>query len=153
MTDVKGHTTVDVETLARELHEAGRAAVEAGAVVNKVPGQLFQEWDQITEQAREGRRIQARYLLEHHPEWFVMLDQIMTIKTGDLIVLRLTDRPSDETMQHLANTIGKHTGIRALVLAIQPDDSIENLDVATMARHGWVRAEADLPDLRNLKSF
>lgn len=54
---------VDVEILASELHEAGRAAVEAGAVVNRVPGQPFLEWHQITEQAREGRRIQARYLL------------------------------------------------------------------------------------------
>lgn len=51
------------ETLAKELHEAGRAAVEAGATVNPTGGK-FLEWDEISEQAREGRRIQARYLLE-----------------------------------------------------------------------------------------
>lgn len=58
-----------VEEVAKELHEAGRAAVEAGLVINKVPGQPFFEWDQITEQAREGRRVQARYLLSR----FVMV--------------------------------------------------------------------------------
>ena len=50
-----------VDELARELHEAGRAAVEAGLVVNKVPGP-FLEWDQVTEHAREGRRVMARFL-------------------------------------------------------------------------------------------
>ena len=53
----------DVEILAKELHEAGRKAVETGATVNPTGGR-FLEWDEITEQAREGRRIQARYLLE-----------------------------------------------------------------------------------------
>lgn len=56
------------ETLARELHEAGRAAVEAGQTVAAEKfGEMtckFLEWDEITEPAREGRRIQARYLLE-----------------------------------------------------------------------------------------
>ncbi|MDR3166022.1 MAG: hypothetical protein LBU13_10645 [Synergistaceae bacterium] len=56
---------MNVETLAEELHEAGRAAVEAGATVNPT-GSKFLEWDEITEQAREGRRIQARYLLERY---------------------------------------------------------------------------------------
>lgn len=54
---------IDAERLARELHEAGREAVERGAVVNRVPGQPFLGWDEISEAAREGRRIQARYLL------------------------------------------------------------------------------------------
>ena len=55
-------TMLDVETLAKELHEAGRKAVEAGATVNPTGGR-FLEWDEITEHAREGRRIQARHLL------------------------------------------------------------------------------------------
>ncbi len=55
---------VCVERLAKHLHEAGREAVEKGAVVNKTPGR-FLEWYEITEEAREGRRIQARYLFEH----------------------------------------------------------------------------------------
>jgi hypothetical protein len=59
--------SIDIETLARELHEAGRAAVEQGATVAAAkfgdPSRKFLEWDEITEEAREGRRIQARYLL------------------------------------------------------------------------------------------
>ena len=57
------HKMIDVETLPKELHEAGRAAVEAGATVNPTGGR-FLEWDEISEHAREGRRIQARHLLE-----------------------------------------------------------------------------------------
>ena len=59
---------MDSEELARELHEAGRAAVEAGATVAAEKfgekTRRFMDWDEITENAREGRRIQARYLLE-----------------------------------------------------------------------------------------
>lgn len=99
---------MDVETIAKMLHEAGRAAVEKGHVVNRkectnrsglnnvicAHGMLlfivriyangrvktretgetcprckgtgyepFLEWNEITEEAREGRRDQARYLL------------------------------------------------------------------------------------------
>lgn len=58
---------IDVETLAKELHEAGREAVKAGATVaqehHKDEVHSFIEWNDLTEHAREGRRIQARYLL------------------------------------------------------------------------------------------
>ena len=54
---------IDVEVLAKELHEAGREAVEKGATVNPTGGR-FLEWDEISDAAREGRRIQARHLLE-----------------------------------------------------------------------------------------
>ena len=58
---------IDVESLAKELHEAGREAVEAGATVaqehHKGKAFPFIEWDDLTEHAREGRRIQARHLL------------------------------------------------------------------------------------------
>lgn len=58
---------MNIEDLAKELHEAGRQAVLANKVVKKdgAPlGQIkFLEWNEITEDAREGRRIQARYLL------------------------------------------------------------------------------------------
>lgn len=61
---------VDVESLALSLHEACRAAVEAGATVaaEKFGEQTrkFLEWNEITEPAREGRRIQARWLLERY---------------------------------------------------------------------------------------
>jgi hypothetical protein len=57
----------NVETLAIELHEAGRQAVIQGATVaadhHGEKTRTFLEWDEITENAREGRRIQARYLL------------------------------------------------------------------------------------------
>lgn len=60
-------TMLDVETLAKELHEAGRKAVEAGATVaqehHKDKVFPFIEWDDLTEHAREGLRIQARHLL------------------------------------------------------------------------------------------
>ncbi len=54
---------VGEEDLARMLHDAGREAVRRGLVVNRVPGQPFLGWHEITEEAREGRRVQARYLL------------------------------------------------------------------------------------------
>ena len=61
-------TIVEVELLARELHEAGRAAVEAGNTVAAEKfgekTRTFIEWEDMTDIAKEGRRIQARYLLE-----------------------------------------------------------------------------------------
>ena len=56
-----------VDELAKELHEAGREAVEKRKTVVaslglKTPSK-FLEWDEINEDAKEGRRIQARYLL------------------------------------------------------------------------------------------
>jgi sugar phosphate isomerase/epimerase len=61
---------VDVETLARDLHEAGREAVEKGATVAAAhhgeKTRTFLGWDEITEEARDGRRIQARWLLDHY---------------------------------------------------------------------------------------
>ena len=56
---------IDAEFLAKELHEAGREAVEKGTTVNPA-GDKFLEWDEITEEAREGRRIQAKYLLDRY---------------------------------------------------------------------------------------
>jgi urease gamma subunit len=58
----------DVELLAKHLHEAGREAVERGLVVNKL-GIPFLGWDEITEDAREGRRVMARYLRKHYAVW------------------------------------------------------------------------------------
>ena len=56
--------SLDTESLAKLLHEAGREAVAQGAVVNRIPGQGFIEWDDLPAHAQEGRRLQARYLLE-----------------------------------------------------------------------------------------
>jgi len=57
-----------IESLAKILHESGREAVLTNKVVKKdgAPlGQIkFIEWDQLSEDARKGRRIQAQYLLE-----------------------------------------------------------------------------------------
>jgi len=59
-----------IENLAKSLHEAGRAAVLSNMVVKKdgAPlGQIkFLEWDEITDDAREGRRIQATFLLKKY---------------------------------------------------------------------------------------
>ena len=63
------HRKAAVEYLAQQLHEAGRAAVEAGQTVAAERfgdyARVFVKWEEISEQAREGRRVQARYLLEH----------------------------------------------------------------------------------------
>jgi len=56
-----------VEKLAQDLHEAGREAVEKAMVVAKLPQyRRFLEWDEIDEDAKEGRRIQACWLLKHY---------------------------------------------------------------------------------------
>ena len=63
------HRKAVVEALAMALHEAGRVAVEAGQTVaaEKFGDQsrTFIEWTDISEEAKEGPRVQARYLLEH----------------------------------------------------------------------------------------
>lgn len=60
---------MDIETLAMLLHEAGREAVEQGATVAAEKlgdeSRTFIEWGALSETAREGRRIQARYLIAH----------------------------------------------------------------------------------------
>lgn len=53
---------MDVETLAKILHEAGREAVMKKATVNPNIHPKFLEWDELEEHMKEGRRIQARYL-------------------------------------------------------------------------------------------
>jgi hypothetical protein len=58
------------EKLARDLHEAARESVEKGATVAATLGNekmvKFREWDEIDEVAREGRRMQADYLLKRY---------------------------------------------------------------------------------------
>ena len=60
----------NIEDLAKDLHEAGRAAVEAGNTVaaTKFGEQTrkFLEWDEISEEAREGRRIQAVWFMNNY---------------------------------------------------------------------------------------
>ena len=57
------------ERLAEELHEAGRKAFESGTTVaqaqQKDKAFPFVEWDALTEQAKEGKRIQARFILDN----------------------------------------------------------------------------------------
>jgi hypothetical protein len=54
----------EIEALAKVLHLAGKEAVLRGATVIPNPMQGFLEWNEISEGAKEGRRIQARYLLD-----------------------------------------------------------------------------------------
>jgi hypothetical protein len=67
---------LDVEEFAKALHEAGRAAVEAGNTVAAEKfgekTRTFIEWDDLTETAREGRRIQARWFKER----FIVLRRV-----------------------------------------------------------------------------
>ena len=59
---------MDIETLAIDLHEAGRDAVLKGKTLapNVNKDQHFTEWADLPEHAKEGRRIQARWLLQHY---------------------------------------------------------------------------------------
>jgi hypothetical protein len=61
-------TDITVIELAYELHEAGRKAVETGATVAATKfgeqARTFIEWNDISTEARQGRIIQAEYLLE-----------------------------------------------------------------------------------------
>lgn len=58
--------TDDIEELAKLLHESGREAVLNNKVVKKdgnpIGKIIFIEWDELPENAKEGRRIQARFL-------------------------------------------------------------------------------------------
>jgi len=54
----------NIEDLAKLFHESGREAVMNGKVLMKMEGKpSFKEWDELPEDAREGRRIQARFFL------------------------------------------------------------------------------------------
>jgi len=55
-----------VEELAMNLHEAAREAVNKQKLLKKFEGERFFEWNEISEDAREGRRIIARYLLRQY---------------------------------------------------------------------------------------
>jgi len=61
---------VKIEVLAQELHEARREAVLQNKVHKKDGAPLgeiiFKEWHEISRDAREGRRIQARYLAKRY---------------------------------------------------------------------------------------
>ena len=57
---------MEIEELAKDLHEAGREAVKKKAVVNPNTYNRFLEWDELEEYMKEGRRIQARYLLNKY---------------------------------------------------------------------------------------
>jgi hypothetical protein len=56
--------------LAKELHEAGREAVVKGVTVAAEKfgdkSRNFIEWEELSAEAKEGRRIQARYLLKKY---------------------------------------------------------------------------------------
>jgi hypothetical protein len=64
--DLMAKKVTDVETLAKVLHESGREAVLNNKVLKPdgAPiGQIkFKEWNEISEDAKEGRRIQVRYM-------------------------------------------------------------------------------------------
>lgn len=77
-----------VEMLARMLHESGREAVEQHKVVNDL-GKPFLRWHEISEDAREGRRMMARYLFARLyivPKWRKDSEETMTLtRVGELV--------------------------------------------------------------------
>lgn len=76
-----------VEMLARMLHESGREAVEQHKVVNDLG--MFLRWQEISEDAREGRRMMARYLFDRLyivPKWRKDSEETMTLtRVGELV--------------------------------------------------------------------
>ena len=57
-----------VERLAQVIHESAREAVLSGATVAHDKfgenAKRFTEWNELTENAREGKRMQAQYLID-----------------------------------------------------------------------------------------
>lgn len=52
----------DVEEVARGIHDSAEVAVRAGAILAK-PTFPWKSYDEIPENVREGRRMQARWFL------------------------------------------------------------------------------------------
>ncbi len=61
---------IGIEKIACEIHNSAREAVLTGATVAHDKfgenAKNFTEWDDLTENAREGKRMQAKYLLERY---------------------------------------------------------------------------------------
>lgn len=63
-----------IEQLALLVHESGREAVEKRKVYrDDLPVKPFAEWDDLHENAKEGRRMMARYLFAHADELRALL--------------------------------------------------------------------------------
>ncbi len=61
--------SVWAELLAKDIHEAQREAVAKGKTLTRALGSEpypFIEWNDLPEKAREGRRLQAQYLLSRY---------------------------------------------------------------------------------------
>jgi hypothetical protein len=59
-------TKTPEERLARLLHEAGREAVEKRKIYRSdFPVKPFAEWDDLPEDAKEGRFMMARFVLKN----------------------------------------------------------------------------------------
>ena len=67
---INKYENVGIEKLAQEVHNSAREAVLTGATVAHDKfgenAKKFTEWDEITENAREGKRMQVKYLLERY---------------------------------------------------------------------------------------
>lgn len=63
-----------IELLAKLLHESGREAVDKKMVYrNDLPMKPFAEWDDLHEDAKEGRRMMARFLIKQSGEVFSLI--------------------------------------------------------------------------------
>ena len=66
MTDIERYAHVGIEGFAKTIHEAQRECVAQGKTLTRAlgsPPYPFIEWNDLPEQAKEGRRMQARYLI------------------------------------------------------------------------------------------
>ena len=125
---------IDAEMLAQELHEAGREAVEKGATVaaEKFGEQTrrFLNWDEITEPAREGRRIQARYLLRR-------------FKVVPIEALPVEDVPDTEEVRKAKDTL-RDCYLLASDSLFESEVTRKALGTFSTAKNGYkVRIEVD----------
>lgn len=54
-----------LEQLAKVIHESNREAVQKQLLVNKL-GLPFTDWDDLSEEAKEGRRLAAQFLMDRY---------------------------------------------------------------------------------------
>jgi Protein of unknown function (DUF550) len=125
---------LNIEQLAMELHEAGRAAVESGQTVahsmKGEPSRKFLEWYELTDQAKEGRRVQARYLLERFriapaTGEFTASSTLNQINARVAKWSKATFNPNNE---YRADAIAAHLSDEVAEVVADPTDHLEIAD-------------------------
>lgn len=140
----QGHQTPqfdEIGELAKILHESGRRAVEQHKVVNDL-GKPFLSWSEISEEAREGRRMMAQFLLSHRnlSIGFVKDGRPIHCPTGDC------SNPKIEVIEAVAyDTL-------AAALEAAERERVTQAKIALDWQDAWTEAHAEIASLtRELK--